>query len=248
VPREEIPAAPEVGAVAEVVAAVPDAVAAPEIAAGPEVVAEQVVDAEYEDGASASNITADVDDLLPPPPAFGVPPMEWLLGGPSAGWLIDDPEIDFSDEEFEVLPPLLYYQRHGSGPCLPSPTPSGEDPAHFAPPGYDPLPEMEEESDVAAAAHVAPTLPDLDLPAAEETEEENEDAPPAPSLALPTPSPEARVLLRRFASAMAARPAGIRRGTWSPEALGLTTRLAELYLNEAAHHSISSSVEGSSRR
>jgi hypothetical protein len=233
--------------VAEAIAAVPDAVAAPEIAVGLEVVAEHVVDAEYEDGASASNITADVDDLLPPPPAFVVPPMEWLLGGPSTGWLIDDPEIDFSDEEFEALPPLLYYQRHGSGPCLPSPTPSGEEPAHFAPPGYDPLPEMEEESDVAAAAHVAPTLPDLDLPAAEETEEENEDAPPAPSLALPTPSPEARVLLRRFASAMAARPAGIRRGTWSPEALGLTGRFAELRLNEAAHH-FSSSGEGSSRR
>jgi hypothetical protein len=187
VPREEIPAAPEVGAVAETVAAVPDAVAAPEIAVGPEVVAEHVVDAEYEDGASASNITADVDDLLPPPPAFVVPPMEWLLGGPSTGWLIDDPEIDFSDEEFEALPPLLYYQRHGSGPCLPSPTPSGEEPAHFAPLGYDPLPEMEEENDVAAAAHVAPTLPDLNLPAAEEMEE-NEDVSPAPSLALPTPS------------------------------------------------------------
>jgi hypothetical protein len=207
--------------VPEVVAAVPDVVAAPEFAAVPEVVAEQVVNAEFEDGASASNITADIDDLLPPPPAFVVPPMEWLLGGPSAGWLIDDPEHGFSDEEFEALPPLLYYQRHGLGPCLPSPTPSGEDLAHFAPPGYDPLPEMEEENGVAVAAHVVPGLPDLNLPAPNEKEKRKaEDT--APPAALPMPSPEARVLLRRFAAAMAARPAAIRAGTWSPVKLGLT--------------------------
>jgi hypothetical protein len=29
--------------------------------------------------------------------------MEWLLGGPSAGWLIDDPECDFGDDEFKAL-------------------------------------------------------------------------------------------------------------------------------------------------
>jgi hypothetical protein len=104
-----------------------------------------------------------------------------------------------------------------------------------------------EENDAVATAHAGPLIPDLNLPAAEETGEENEDAPPAPSLGLPTPSPKARVLLRRLASAMAARPAGIRRGTWSPEALGLTGRFAELRLNEAAYH-FSFSGEGSSRR
>jgi hypothetical protein len=96
-----------------------------------------------------------------------------------------------------------------------------------------------EEVEAVAPAPAAPVLPDLNLPAPEK--EENE-----PVLALPTPSPEARVLLRRFASAMAARPAGIRRGTWSPEALGLTGRVAELRLNEASHHS-SSSAEGPRR-
>uniref|UniRef100_A0ACD5WYI3 Uncharacterized protein n=1 Tax=Avena sativa TaxID=4498 RepID=A0ACD5WYI3_AVESA len=188
--------------------------------------------------------------------------MEWLLGGPSAGWLIDDPERDFSDEEFEAPPPRLYYQRHGFGPCLLSPTPSDEEPEHFAPPGYadvteffqapmDALPptslqpEMKkEEIEVAAPARALPVLPNLNLPAPE-VKEENED--PAPLLALPTPSPEARVLLRRFASAMAARPAGIRAGTWSPAALGLTGRVLELCLNEAAPHP-SSSAEGPSRR
>jgi hypothetical protein len=64
----------------------------------------------------------------------------------------------------------------------------------------------EEENDVVAAAHVVPSFPDLNLLAPDE--EKAEDT--APSAALPTPSPEARVLLRRFASTMAARPTGIR--------------------------------------
>jgi hypothetical protein len=116
---------------------------------------------------------------------------------------------------------------------------------------------MVEENDVAAAAHVVPALPDLNLPAPDEEKAEDtaqsaalpmpsseaararvvpalpdhnlpapdekgkvEDTPP--SAALPTPSPEARVLLRRFTAAMAARPAAIRAGTWSPVKLGLT--------------------------
>jgi hypothetical protein len=82
------------------------------------------------------------------------------------------PERDFSDEEFEALP-LLYYQHHGLNPCLPSPRPFGGDPVHFAPPGYDPLPEMVEENDVAAAVHVVPALPDLNLPAPDEEKPED---------------------------------------------------------------------------
>jgi hypothetical protein len=192
--------------------------------------------------------------------------MEWLLGGPSAGWLADDPERD--DDELETPPSMLrYFERHGKRPRLPSPTPSDEVAEHFAPPGYadvteffeppaaapvDALPpalttnlqtEME-GNEAVATARARALVPNLNLPAAEDMEEGNEDAPPAPSLALPTPSPEARVLLRRFASAMAAHPASIRRKTWCPEALGLTNRVAELRLNEDAHHS--SSAEGSS--
>jgi hypothetical protein len=198
--------------------------------------------------------------------------MEWLLGGPSEGWLVDDPECDFSDDELENQPPLIcYFKRHGNGQCLPSPTPSDEEPEHFAPPGYalvtevfqapaaapvDALPpalttnlqtEME-GNEAVATARTRALVPDLNLLEAEDMEEGNEDAPPAPSLALPTPSPEARVLLRRFASVMAARPAGIRRGTWSPEALGLTNGVAELRLNEAAPHLPSSSMEEPGRR
>jgi hypothetical protein len=233
----------------------------------PEVVAVvQEVAAEYENEASASNVSADADELLPPPPAFSVPPMEWLLGGPSAGWLVDDPERDFSDEELAAPPPppVYYYMLHGS---LPSPTPSDEEPEHFAPPGYAPVtqffelpvvapvdalppglatnlqPEVKKEkaedmtqlaafptpSPEAARARVVPALPDLNLPAPDEKGKAEDTAPPA---ALPTPSPEARLLLRRFAGAMAARPAGIRAGTWSPVKLGLTNPEGGLRLHE----------------
>jgi hypothetical protein len=239
-----------------VVAAEPAVVvAAPEVTA-PEVAAEDVVDAVYEDEASVSNVSADADELVSVPPEFAVPPMEWLLGGPSTGWLVDDAERDFSDDDLAAPPPpphMYYYLRHGFGPCLPSPTPSNEDVQHFALPGYDPVPEFSappdavqleaamEEVEAVAPAPAAPALPDLNLPAQEKDENE-------PVLALPTPSPEARVILRRFAAAMAARPAGIRRGTWSPEALGLTNGVAELRLNEAASHLPSSSVEKPGRR
>jgi hypothetical protein len=251
-----------------VAAAEPAVVAAPEVAA-PEVAAEEVVDAVYEDEASASNISADADELIPVPPEFAVPPMEWLLGGPSAGWLVDDPERDFGDEELlappppPASPPTMYYcMRHGFGPCLPSPTPSDEDMQHFAPPGYEPVPVPEFSSSSAAAlvdAHpplvkkeevvaAAPArspralpVPDLNLPAPEKEEDE-----PVPQL--PTPSLEARVILRRFAAAMAARPAGIRTGTWSPVALGLTDEVGELRLDEATTSRPSSSADGPCRR
>jgi hypothetical protein len=229
------------------------------VVAAPAVAAEEVVDAVYEDEASASNVSADIDELMPVPPEFALPPMEWLLGGPSAGWLVDDPERDFGDEEPLVPPPppaspptMYYCMRHGFQPCLPSPTPSDEDRAHFAPPGYDPVPEFfappnaiqpeaaMEEVEAVAPAPAAPVLPDLNLPAPEKEEDE-------PVLALPTPSPEARVILRRFAAAMAARPVGIRRGTWSPAALGFTDENGVLRIDEATSSRLSS-ADGPCRR
>uniref|UniRef100_A0A453QIB0 Uncharacterized protein n=2 Tax=Aegilops tauschii subsp. strangulata TaxID=200361 RepID=A0A453QIB0_AEGTS len=149
-------------------------------------------------------------------------------------------------------PPLMYScPGYGYGSGLPSPTPSDEDPEHFKPPGYDPLPEFSsppaavpldapkprlvinllpkvktEEIEAAAPTLALLARRDLNLPALEVEEEERQVA--ARPSALPTLSPEARVLLRRFASAMAVRPAGARAGTWSPEALGLTGRVADL--------------------
>jgi hypothetical protein len=181
--------------------------------------------------------------------------MEWLLGGPSTGWLVDDPERDFSDEELAAPPPppVYYYMLHGS---LPSPMPSDEEPEHFAPPGYAPvmqffeLPvvapvdalssglatnlQLEVKKEEIAAVTVAPAralpvLPDLNLQALDEKGKAEDTA---PSVALPTPSPEARVLLCRFTSAMAARPAGLRAGTWSPVKLGLTDPEGVLRLDE----------------
>jgi hypothetical protein len=67
VPREEVPANPKVVAVREDVAAVADAAAAPEVVA----VVQEVAAEDF-----ASNVSADADELLPPPPAFSVPPME----------------------------------------------------------------------------------------------------------------------------------------------------------------------------
>jgi hypothetical protein len=91
----------------EAVAAVPEVSAAPEIVDVPEVAEEQIVDAVYEDEASATSITADANELLPLPPAFTVPPVEWLLGGPSAGWLVDDPEREYSNDELETPSPMM---------------------------------------------------------------------------------------------------------------------------------------------
>ncbi|EMS56710.1 hypothetical protein TRIUR3_12164 [Triticum urartu] len=99
------------------------------------------VENEYEDEASASNITTDAAELQPPPPVYA--PMEWMLAGPSAGWLIDDPDHYFSDKELAAPPPLMYScPGYGYGSGLPSLTPSDEDPENFNPPGYDPLPEF----------------------------------------------------------------------------------------------------------
>ncbi|KAE8773781.1 hypothetical protein D1007_53935 [Hordeum vulgare] len=233
------------------------------VAAVPKVVAEIGIDE-----ASASNITTQ---LSPPPPVYA--PMEWMLAGPSAGWLFDDPDCSFTNELAAPPPPPLVYScpAYGYGSRLPSPTPSDEDPEHFNPTGYDTLPEFSsppatvsldalkprlvitllpkvktEEIEAAARTVAVETLPDLNLPALEVEEEEHLEA--APPSVLPTSSPEARVLLRRFASAMAARPAGIRIGTWSPEELGLTCRVADMSLHEAATQLPSSSARGGGTR
>uniref|UniRef100_A0A8I6WZ67 Uncharacterized protein n=1 Tax=Hordeum vulgare subsp. vulgare TaxID=112509 RepID=A0A8I6WZ67_HORVV len=251
-PREEAPVIPQ------------EVVAAPMVVATvPEVAAEVGIDE-----ASASNITTQ---LPPPPPVYA--PMEWMLAGPSAEWLVDDPDRSFTDELAAPPPPPLMYScpAYGYGSRLPSPTPSDEDPEHFNLPGYDPLPEFSpppaavsldvlkprlvinllpkvktEEIEAAARTIAVATLPDLNLPALEVEEEEHLEV--APPSALPMPSPEARVLLRRFASAMGARPAGIHIGTWSPEELGLTGRVADMSLHEAATQLPSSSAGGTRRR
>ncbi|KAE8771982.1 hypothetical protein D1007_56089 [Hordeum vulgare] len=222
------------------------------VAAVPEVAAHVGID-----DASPSNITTQ---LPPPPPAYA--PMEWMLAVPSAGWLVDDPDRSFTDEELAAPPPppppLMYScPAYGYGSRLPSPTPSDEDPEHFNPPGYDALPDFSslpaavpldtpkhrlvinllpqvktEEIEAAVPTVAVPMLPDLNHLASDVEEKEHLEV--APPSELSTPSPEACVLLYRLASAMAARPAGVRVGTWSPEALGLTGQVADLSLHEAA--------------
>ncbi|KAI4987127.1 hypothetical protein ZWY2020_019927 [Hordeum vulgare] len=225
-PREEAPVITQ------------EVVAAPlVVAAVPEVAAEVGIDE-----ACASNITTQ---LPPPPPVYA--PMEWMLAGPSAGSLIDDPDRSFTDElAAPPLPPLMYScPAYGYGTRLPSSTPSDEDPEHFNPPGYDPLPEFSSPPAAVSLDALKPRLVINLLPKVKTEEIEaaaRTVAEAAPPSALPTPSPEARVILRRLAFAMAAHPAGVRVGTWSPEALGLTSRVEDLRLHEAALPS--SSAEG----
>ncbi|KAE8768234.1 hypothetical protein D1007_60313 [Hordeum vulgare] len=269
-PREEVLVMPQKVAagpnvVDEQVAAVPNVVDE-QVAAVPNVAAEVGI----KDEASASNITMNAAQLPASPPMYA--PMEWMLAGPSAGWLVDDPDCSFTDEELATPPPppLMYScPSYGCGSSLLSPTPSDEDPEHFDPPGYDPLPQFSslpftvpldapkprlvinllakvkiEEIGAAAPMLAVPTLPDLNVRAPDVEEKEHQEA--APPSALPTPSLEARVLPCRLASAMAARPAGIHVGTWSLEALGLTGRVVDLRLHEATLPS--SSPEGPLRR
>jgi hypothetical protein len=83
----------------------------------------------------------------------------------------------------------------------------------LAPLGYDLMlefstPAVVPKPEKAGATAPACVLLNLNLPVPEIEEEKYGDA--APSIALSKPSPEARVLFRRFASAMVAHPAGIR--------------------------------------
>ncbi|KAI5020384.1 hypothetical protein ZWY2020_045272 [Hordeum vulgare] len=237
-PREEAPVIPQ-----EVVATPMVVAAVPEVAADVGI-----------DEASASNITTQ---LPPPPPVYA--PMEWMLAGPSAGWLVDDPDCSFTNEELAAPPPpprMYSCPTYEYGSRLPSPTPSDEDTEHFNPPGYDALPDFSsppaavpldtpkhrlvinllpqvktEEIEAAAPTVDIPMLPDLNHPTSGVEEKEHLEV--VPPSELPTPSPEARVLLRCLATAMAARPTGARIGIWSSEALGLTGRVADLRLQEA---------------
>uniref|UniRef100_A0A8I7B4H1 Uncharacterized protein n=1 Tax=Hordeum vulgare subsp. vulgare TaxID=112509 RepID=A0A8I7B4H1_HORVV len=160
------------------------------------------------------------------PTAFSIPPMEWLVAGPSAPFLGEEELLPW-----QAPPPLPpYCLQHlpcpahtGAPPRLPSPTPSDELPEHFFPPGYGPIPELPSPTPAAEEHHGTPTVPDLNMEV-KVGEEEMEVhgsplTPPAPHLP-PTPPPEARRILRQFAAAMAQNRAALR-GAWSPAALGL---------------------------
>jgi hypothetical protein len=73
---------------------------------------------------------------------------------------VDDPKRDFSDDEPAAQPPLpvYYYMRHGYRGCLPSSTPSNEEPEHFAPPGYAPVTEVFEPPATAPVDALPPGL------------------------------------------------------------------------------------------
>ncbi|VAH31711.1 unnamed protein product [Triticum turgidum subsp. durum] len=188
---------------------------------------------------------AVADDYIvpttPPPSVFTIPPMDWLLGGPSAPFL--------GEEEMfpcELAPPPLppYCVRHGFESCpartgapprKPSPTPSDELPEHFMPPGYGPVPDLPSPTPAAAGTGGYPSIPDLNIKIKveeEEIEDQGSSSTPPPSSPAtppppqapplpPTPPPEARRILRQFAAAMAQNRAALR-GAWSPDALGLT--------------------------
>ena len=173
---------------------------------------------------------AVADDYIvpttPPPSVLTIPPMDWLLGGPSAPFLK-------KEEMFpcELAPPPLppYCVRHGFESCPArtgappwklSPTPSDELPEHFIPPGYGPVPDLPSPTPAAAGTGGYPSIPDLNIKIKveeEEIEDQGSSSMPLP----PTPPPEARRILRQFAAAMAQNRAALR-GAWSPDALGLT--------------------------
>ncbi|KAI4972774.1 hypothetical protein ZWY2020_003699 [Hordeum vulgare] len=202
--------------------------------------ANEDIPAIHQAGPSAPAVTDDYIVPATPPSAFNIPPMDWLLAGPSASFL--------GEEEMflhELAPPPLpsYCMQHEFGPCptrtgapprLPSLTPSDELSEHLFPPGYGPVSDLPSSTPAAAETSGYPVVPDLN--GAIKMEEEGEgqgssSAPPPPSLATPppppapplppTPPPEARRILRQFAAAMAQNHAAVR-GAWLPAALGLT--------------------------
>ncbi|KAE8808655.1 hypothetical protein D1007_14727 [Hordeum vulgare] len=133
----------------------------------------------------------------PPPlqPAFQIPPMDWLLGGPAApllgeeddfvaalapppypayfhGAIFNPPTPSTELEEYEFPP--------GYGPDaymdIPTPTPaqSDEDPEHFMPPGFGPVPGLDSPPPVVEAGAplaAAPFAFDLNVEVEPEDEE-----------------------------------------------------------------------------
>lgn len=110
-------------------------------------------------GRGVQEVAADVaGPSAPPPPAFSIPPMDWLLGGPAAPFLGEE-----DDFEAALLPPppgiffdngldaaVAFCPAHGYGPC---PARHGYDPC--PPPPATPPPEPE----VVDAPYAYPDLP-----------------------------------------------------------------------------------------
>lgn len=202
--------------------------------------ANEDIPAIHQAGPSAPAVAGDYIVPAAPPSALNIPPMDWLLAGPSAPFL--------GEEEMfpcELAPPPLppYCMQHEFGPCpartgapprLTSPTPSDELPEHLFPPGYGPVSDLPSSTPAAAETGGYPAVPDLNGAIKMEEEGEGQGSsstppppspatrppPPAPPLP-PTPPPEARRILRQFAAAMAQNRTAVR-GVWSPTALGLT--------------------------
>ncbi|KAI4974670.1 hypothetical protein ZWY2020_048277 [Hordeum vulgare] len=184
--------------------------------------------------------------VAPPMPSFVAPPMGWLLAGSSAPFLGEEdaglappPTPPYYPGLRETAPPLH--------PQLPTPTPSDEDPIHFFPPGYGPVPSgdwevmptEEEQQWLTTAVKKEPSAPstadgtsapilDINADAGVQIEEAASSStppsatraatpPPPPS----TPPPEARRILRRFAAALERTRPGLSTGSWAPAGLNL---------------------------
>ncbi|KAI4975046.1 hypothetical protein ZWY2020_048653 [Hordeum vulgare] len=179
-------------------------------------------------GPSALVVAGDYIVPATPTSAFNIPPMDWLLAGPSAPFL--------GEEEMfpcELAPPPLpsYCAHHHAI------TDAIDLTAEHSSFGYGPVPDLPSPTLAVAEIGGYRTIPDLNIKIKVE-EEEIEDQgsssmprptspatppppPPAPPLP-PTPPPEARQILRQFAAALAQNRAALR-GAWSPDVLGLTS-------------------------
>lgn len=129
--------------------------------------ANEDIPAIHQAGPSAPAVAGDYIVPAAPPSALNIPPMDWLLAGPSAPFL--------GEEEMfpcELAPPPLppYCMQHEFGPCpartgapprLTSPTPSDELPEHLFPPGYGPVSDLPSSTPAAAETGGYPAVPDL---------------------------------------------------------------------------------------
>uniref|UniRef100_A0ACD5X0A8 Uncharacterized protein n=1 Tax=Avena sativa TaxID=4498 RepID=A0ACD5X0A8_AVESA len=215
--------------------------------------------------------------LAPPPSAFSIPPMDWLLGGPATPFLGEDfdtvlappPSGIFFNDDMDGVASfvahgygpcpacdgVLLCPVHGYGPCPPAletpspeqqvvdalhaypdlsmPTPSDEDPEHFLPPGYSPVPDLESPpwAVLGFELNAMAEAEDEEMPVVASASPPASPPPAPPALAapsLPSPTPEARHLLRQFAAAMARHSSSARTGMWSPPALGFSNKVPGL--------------------